>query len=123
VQRRDLRQAGGIAARLASILLSTGDAAQSAGWMARAARLLDESGDPGVEQGYFLLTAARQSLVAGHVAEAESQFAEAADIGERFGDADLMNLARQGHGRVLIERGDVQRGVALLDEVMVAGGC
>ncbi len=120
VQRRDLRQAGGIAARLASILLSTGDAAQSAGWMARAARLLDESGDPGVERGYFLLTAARQSLVAGHVAEAESQFAEAADIGQRFGDADLMNLARQGHGRVLIERGDVQHGVALLDEVMVA---
>jgi len=120
VQRRDLRQAGGIAARLASILLGTGDAAQSAGWMARAARLLDESGDPGVERGYYLLPAARQSLIAGNVAEAESRFAEAAEIGARFGDADLMNLARQGYGRVLIERGEVQRGVALLDEVMVA---
>src|SRR5678810_1063286 len=31
VQRRDLREAGGIAARIASILMSMGDAAQAAG--------------------------------------------------------------------------------------------
>jgi ATP/maltotriose-dependent transcriptional regulator MalT len=120
VQRRDLRQAGGIAARIASIFMSMGDAAQAAGWTARAARLLDESGDPGVERGYLLLLAARQSVMSGNIAEAESKFAEAADIGERFGDADLINVARQGRGRVLIERGDIERGLALLDEVMVA---
>ena len=119
-QRGDLRRAGGIAARIAAILLNTGDTAQSAGWMARAARLLDESGDPGVERGYLLLPAARQSILSGRIADAESQFAEAADIGARFGDADLMNLGRQGQGRVLIERGEIQRGVVLLDEVMVA---
>jgi len=44
VQRGDRRLAGGIAARLASIAMSMGDAAQAAGWMARATRLLDESG-------------------------------------------------------------------------------
>lgn len=115
-----LGRAGGIAARIASILMNTGDSAQSAGWMGRAARLLDESGDPGVERGYLLLPIARQSVASGHVADAESQFAEAADIGARFGDADLINLARQGHGRVLIDRGEIARGVALLDEVMVA---
>jgi DNA-binding NarL/FixJ family response regulator len=120
VQRRDLREAGGIAARIASILISMGDAAQAAGWMARAARLLDESGDPGVERGYFLVPAARQSMMNGNVADAASKFAEAAEIGERFGDADLISLARQGRGRALIELGDVERGVALLDEVMVA---
>jgi|KBSSwiStaDraftv2_1062776.scaffolds.fasta_scaffold23400_7 DNA-binding CsgD family transcriptional regulator/tetratricopeptide (TPR) repeat protein len=120
VQRRDLREAGGIAARIASILMSMGDAAQAAGWMARATRLLDESGDPGVERGYLLIPAARQSMMSGNVADAASKFDEAADIGERFGDADLINLARQGHGRTLIELGDVERGVALLDEVMVA---
>ena len=113
VQRRDLRQAGGIAARLASISMSIGDAAQAAGWMARAARLLDESGDPGVERGHLLIPAARQSIMSGNVADAEVKFAEAAAIGERFGDADLTNLARQGRGRALIELGDIERGVAL----------
>jgi DNA-binding CsgD family transcriptional regulator/tetratricopeptide (TPR) repeat protein len=88
--------------------------------VARASRLLDESGDPGVERGYLLLPAARQSILRGHVADAESTFAEAAAIGERYGDADLMNVARQGRGRALIELGDVERGLALLDEVMVA---
>jgi DNA-binding CsgD family transcriptional regulator/predicted negative regulator of RcsB-dependent stress response len=119
VQRREFRQAGGIAARIASISMSTGDAAQAAGWMARSARLLDES-EPCAERGHLLLPAARQSLMNGNIADARAKFAEAVAIGEQFGDADLTNLARQGLGRTLIELGEVERGVALLDEVMVA---
>src|SRR5262245_9368177 len=120
VQQRDLRRAGGIAAWIAAIMMSSGDAAQSAGWMARAARLLDESGEPGPERGYVWVTAARQSMMGGRVAEAASKFAEAAALGERFGDRDLTSLGRQGQGRALIELGEVERGVGLLDEVMVA---
>lgn len=120
VHERNLQRAGGIAARISSILLSRGDHAQAAGWMSRAARLLDESGEPGAERGYLLVSAARQSMASGMPADAQAKFAEAAEIGQRFGDADLLNLARQGHGRVLIERGDIAGGVALLDEVMVA---
>lgn len=120
VQQRDLRQAGGIAARIASIFISMGDAAQAAGWMARATRLLDECGDAGVERGYLLIPAARQAAASGNVMDAEAKFAEAAAIGERFGDADLVNLARQGRGRALIELGETDRGIALLDEVMAA---
>jgi ATP/maltotriose-dependent transcriptional regulator MalT len=120
VQRRQFRQAGGIAARIASISISMGDAAQAAGWMARAARLLDESGEPCAERGHLLLPAARQSLMSGKIADARAKFTEAAAIGEQFGDVDLTNLARLGLGRTLIELGEVERGVALLDEVMVA---
>jgi len=120
VQRRELRIAGGIAARIALILLNVGDTAQSAGWMARGARLLDECDEPGSERGHLLLPAARQALMSGDIRDAESKFAEAAAIGERFGDADLISLARQGQGRTLIDLGEVQRGVALLDEAMVA---
>jgi DNA-binding NarL/FixJ family response regulator len=120
IERHDYRHAGGIAARIASILISMGNAAQATGWMARASRLLDSSSEPGTERGYLLIPAARQSSMSGNVVDAASKFAEAADIGERFGDADLTNLARQGHGRALIELGEVERGVALLDEVMVA---
>jgi DNA-binding CsgD family transcriptional regulator len=120
VHARNLQQAGGIAARISSILMGRGEHAQAAGWMSRAARLLDESGDPGPELGYLLVPSARQSMTKGNVGDAEAKFAEAAKIGERFGDADLLNLARQGHARVLIDRGDIGGGVALLDEVMVA---
>jgi DNA-binding CsgD family transcriptional regulator len=120
IQQRDFRRAGGIAARVSSILMNSGNAAQAAGWLARAARLLDESGDPGVERGYLLVAEARHSVMSGHVEQAADTFAEAAAIGERFGDADLTSLARQGHGRVLIERGEIERGIALLDEAMVA---
>jgi len=120
VQLGDRRRAGGIAARLASISMNMGDAAQAAGWIARAARLLDESGDAGVERGYLLIPAARQAMMSGNMADAEAKFAEAAAIGERFGDPDLINLARQGRGRALIELGEIARGVVLLDEVMIA---
>jgi tetratricopeptide (TPR) repeat protein len=93
VQCRDVRQAGGIAARLALIAMNTGDVAQAAGWMSRAARLLDECGEPCAERGHLLMAAARQSLMSGKISDARAQFAEAAAIGEQFGDADLRNLA------------------------------
>ena len=51
---------------------------------------------------------------------ARQRFGDAAAIGERFGDRDLVNLARQGQGRALIRLGQTTAGVALLDEVMVA---
>src|SRR5690242_14843050 len=65
--RRELQPAAGAAARIASILLNSGDVAQAAGWMARAARLLDEHGEPCAERGHLLLPAARQDLMRGDV--------------------------------------------------------
>jgi DNA-binding CsgD family transcriptional regulator len=119
-QRGDVRQAGGVAARLASIALSAGDAAQAAGWVARAARLLDDSGDAGIEHGHLLLAMARQSMMGGNAAEADAKFVEAAAIGERFGDPDLVTLARLGRSRALIELGEAGRGILLQDEAMIA---
>src|SRR5262249_28671541 len=44
----------------------------------------------------------------------------AAAIGERFGDRDLVALARHGQGRALLALNRIPEGLALLDEVMVA---
>ncbi len=56
----------------------------------------------------------------GDAAVAYRAFGEAVEIGERFGDSDLLTLARQGQGRALIRQGKTARGLALLDEAMVA---
>jgi ATP/maltotriose-dependent transcriptional regulator MalT len=46
--------------------------------------------------------------------------ADAAEIGERFGDRDLFALAVHEQGFALIQQGRVEEGLALLDEAMVA---
>jgi DNA-binding CsgD family transcriptional regulator len=101
-------------------LLSKGDSAQAGGWLARAQRILDEEPTECVERGYLLVPEALRLIGEGDIARAESVLAEAVSIGERFAEADLVNLARQARGRALIRLGDTRRGVAMLDEVMVA---
>jgi hypothetical protein len=44
----------------------------------------------------------------------------AANIGERFDEPDLIACARHLQGRALMQQGHVERGLALLDEAMVA---
>ena len=112
------------AARMAFWLAFThghsGDFARAGGWTSRATRLLDEGGHDCVERGYLLLPGGVQCMAEGNFAAARERFAEAAAIGDRFGDSDLASLARQGQGRMLIRLGESSRGMALLDEAMVA---
>ncbi|HEY7633949.1 MAG TPA: hypothetical protein VH763_00270 [Gemmatimonadales bacterium] len=61
-----------------------------------------------------------QAILEGENAKACLAFAEVAAIGERFGERDLITLARQGQGRALIRLGEFARGIGLLDEVMIA---
>jgi DNA-binding CsgD family transcriptional regulator len=97
-----------------------GDMAQAGGWLARARRLLDDGKQDCVESGYLLLPVGYRSVQGGDAEGAYTAFSEAAAIGDRFGDADLVALGRQGQGRALIRKGEIARGIALLDEVMVA---
>jgi len=105
---------------LASSLMSTGEHARAAGWLARARRLIEDGDHDCVERGYLLIPLGRQRVMEGDFATAQATFAEADRIGDRFGDLDLVSLARQGRGRALIRLGEIAQGVALLDEVMVA---
>lgn len=100
-------------------LLINGETAKAGGWLSRAARLLEGQRDC-VEKGYLLLPDGYRSFHAGDTAAAHAKFVEAAASGERFGDKDLVALALQGQGRSLIRQGEIARGVALLDEAMVA---
>jgi ATP/maltotriose-dependent transcriptional regulator MalT len=99
--------------------LINGEVAKAGGWLSRAARLLEDQPDCS-EKGYLLL-ADGYRLFHGHdAAGAQDKFAQAGVIGRRFNDKDLSTLALQGNGRALIRQGEISRGLALLDEAMVA---
>lgn len=120
VDAGDRQSAARAAFWLAFQLMGAGDQARASGWLGRARRLLDEHADVCAECGYVLLPQALAAAGSGEAVRAEAMFGEAEAIGVRFHDANLVALARQGRGRVLIATGRTADGVALLDEVMVS---
>jgi DNA-binding CsgD family transcriptional regulator len=120
LSRGDTARAVRCAFWLAFGLMLKGEPARGGGWLARARRLLDDGQHDCVEQGYLLFPVGFQSMDEGDGAAASATFGQAAKIGERFGDPDLVTLARLGLGQTLLMLGETAAGVALLDEVMVA---
>ncbi len=101
-------------------LLARGEPARASGWLSRAQRLVDLHGSDCVEQGYLLLPAGQRHLSQSDFREAQECAARAAQVGERFGEIDLIAFARNLQGRAFLSEGQVERGLALLDEAMVA---
>jgi DNA-binding CsgD family transcriptional regulator len=97
-----------------------GDEARGGAWIARAARLVIEHDLDTVERGYVLIPQGLGLLGADRPADALGVFAEAARIGERFGDPDLRTFSQLGMGRALIDQSETAAGVARLDEAMLA---
>jgi DNA-binding CsgD family transcriptional regulator len=97
-----------------------GDVAQAGGWLARAQRLVEREGGDCAERGYLLLPVAVRHEAAGDYAVASEAAAEAAAIGERFGDRDLFALGAHAQGHALIKLGRLEEGFRLLDEAMLA---
>jgi DNA-binding CsgD family transcriptional regulator len=101
-------------------LMLRGETGASSGWLARAERLLQSVDRRCAEHGYLLLPVAERQLAAGDHEAAYAAAAHAADIGERFADADLTACSRHVQGRALMLQRQLPKGLALLDEVMVA---
>ena len=98
-------------------LLMRGEPARAAGWFGRGDRLLDREGRDCVERGYLLLPLLLRS---GDARAAHATATEAAAIGERYGDPDLVTIARMGQGHALVLQGRTEEGFRLVDETMVA---
>jgi len=105
---------------LALELSYRGETAQASGWLARARRLVDDGRRDCVERGYLLLPEAMRAVSDGGFEKAHGIFVDAAAIGARFGEVDLVTYSRHGQGRALLRMGEVGRAMALLDEAMIA---
>ena len=105
---------------LAILLFQRGQHAQGGGWLSRAQRVVDEHDVDGAARGYLLVPVALQRLDGeGDPQGALELFGEVAEVAGRVEDPDLTVMGLLGRGQSLVAMGDVDRGLPLLDEVMV----
>ena len=116
----DHDRAAQCAAWMAIGLMLRGENAQAAGWFARAARLLDDVGGDFAARGYLQVPQFLEALGGGDFAAAYGLADEIVATAGRFDDKDLLALGLLGRGQATLARGDITRGMNLLDEVMVA---
>ena len=101
-------------------LLLKGETGRGTGWLAGARRLIERDKADCVERGYLLLPTAEQHLGADDYDTAYATATDAVEIGDRFDEADLVACARHIQGRALMGQRQVEEGLALLDEAMIA---
>jgi DNA-binding CsgD family transcriptional regulator len=98
--------------------MNAGEMAQCGGWLTRSERIVEEIGEC-VEGGYLIIPTATNSFES-DTEGSLAAFRRALAIGERFRDPDLIAMARHGEARCIIQLGDPAKGMAMLDEVLVA---
>ncbi len=96
-----------------------GNMGPAGGWLGRAEHLLGDDDSDRVERGYLLLPRAFGHQGAGELEAGAAVAAQAAEIGQRLGDSDLVALATHLEGHLLVEHGRVTDGFRRLDEAMV----
>lgn len=105
-----------------SYFSARGNGAAGNGWLQRAERLLEDTG-PCAERGWLVLLRAKMAPDAAALVDAAR---EALAIARRHGDLDLEVWALSEQGRGLVSLGEVDAGLAMLDEAVAtatAGGC
>jgi tetratricopeptide (TPR) repeat protein len=112
-------RASGCAARLCVEHFLRGEPAVAAGWLMRAQRHLREQPDS-VQHGWLAVCEATVARFRGELDEAMPPTEQAIEIGQHFGDPDLIAMGVHLQGLVLISGGRVPEGMALLDEAMTS---
>jgi DNA-binding CsgD family transcriptional regulator len=101
-------------------LLFRSETSPALGWFARAQRLLEREERECVERGYLLIPTLLQHVFSGDFEAAHTTALNAAEIGERFGDQDLVAMALMEQGHALVRQGRTGESLRLVDETMVA---
>jgi DNA-binding CsgD family transcriptional regulator len=116
----DARRAARCAWWIGVSLLLRGELAPARGWFARGERLLDREQHDCAEQGFVRLAHVRQHVAERDFEAAYGAAADAIEIGERFGDHDLVAFGVMEQGYALLQLGRMSEGLRLVDEGMVA---
>lgn len=95
-----------------------GEFAQAGGWIGRAARLAGSQPEC-AQRGYLVLPEADQADRQRDHARQFELASEAAELGKRCADVDLITVATHMQGRARVKQGHVEEGLALLDEAMI----
>lgn len=106
-------------------LFNSGDFGQGAGWVARLGRIVEQEPAESAGRAYALVQHAYQQVaVESDYATGRGTAAEAASLGRRTGEVDIVALALSVQGRAALRLGAVKDGLAILDEAMleVTGG-
>lgn len=101
-------------------LAPRGEEARATGWLGRAQRLLERRRSDCAERGYLLIPDLLRCVARGDCDEAYAIATAGVGIAERFADADLLALVLMEQGHALIRQGEVDAGLRLVDEVLVA---
>ena len=101
-------------------LVFRGEMGPATGWFGRARRIVEQEARDGVEQGYLFLPLVEQQIKSGNLAAADEAASQAAAVGAKFRDADLVTMALHLQGRIRLREQKVEQGLALLDEAMVS---
>jgi DNA-binding NarL/FixJ family response regulator len=105
-------------------LMNRGEMARAGGWLSRARQQAAADDTESAVAGLVMIPGALERMMQGDGEAALTIFEAAEAIGRRLGHSELQALAGLGLGQARVMTGDVEAGLAKLDEVMlsVTGG-
>ncbi|MEE8331817.1 MAG: adenylate/guanylate cyclase domain-containing protein [Acidimicrobiia bacterium] len=116
----DTTKAGVVALALAEDHFHKGALAMGKGWLKRASDLLGTDGDT-IESAWLMRTEAVIAFEVDNDIEGGLELATAAyERAVALGDRDLQATSLHDQGRIIVAGGDVERGMEVMDEAMVA---
>jgi class 3 adenylate cyclase len=115
----DLRNAARTAISLSGDYRHRLQESVASGWLRRAQRLLEDLPES-LDHGYLERALMNVALDGGALDEALHRAHRTLEIGNRYDNPDLTTLALQDLGRVMIAKGQVEEGMGLLEEAIVA---
>ena len=105
---------------LVQLFAQRGEWAQAGGWLGRTTRLIERIPEDSIERHLPLVASALRARAEGDYQTAVQIFETLAGLAQQRGNAELSAMSCLGLGQALVDVGEIERGLGLLDEALVA---